>query len=88
MKNISIYDGRRLAQPDEVANYKTGDGLEKAFVLANIIRHKNPEQSLDITVDANRVILKEQSQYQFVSTKRLRKRLGILSDGTIRVFES
>ncbi|MHC4485660.1 MAG: hypothetical protein ACYS4T_10675, partial [Planctomycetota bacterium] len=23
MKNISIYDGRRLAQPDEVANYKT-----------------------------------------------------------------
>ncbi|MHC4426033.1 MAG: hypothetical protein ACYSYV_08060, partial [Planctomycetota bacterium] len=33
MKNISIYDGKRLAQPDEVANYRTGDGLEKAFLL-------------------------------------------------------
>jgi hypothetical protein len=34
----SIYDGPvRLAQPDEVWNYKRGDGLEKALTLAAII---------------------------------------------------
>jgi len=33
----SIYDdSRRLAQPDEVWNYKRGDGLEKAITLAAI----------------------------------------------------
>jgi hypothetical protein len=88
MKNISIYDGKRLAQPDEVANYKTGDGLEKAFILANLLHQRNPEQPLEIAVDGNRVILKEQCQYEFVSTKRLKKQLSILPDGTIRVLES
>jgi hypothetical protein len=34
----SIYDGEaRLAQPDELWNFKRGDGLEKALTLATII---------------------------------------------------
>ena len=34
----SIYDGpSRLAQPDEVWNYGTGDGLEKCLLAANIL---------------------------------------------------
>ena len=34
----SIYDGpSRLAQPDEVWNYRTGDGLEKCLLAANIL---------------------------------------------------
>ena len=34
----SIYDGpSRLAQPDEVWNYGTGDGLEKCLLAANAI---------------------------------------------------
>ena len=34
----SIYDGpSRLAQPDEVWNYGTGDGLEKSLLAANIL---------------------------------------------------
>jgi hypothetical protein len=35
----SIYDGgTRLAQPDEVWNFRTGDGFEKALMAANILR--------------------------------------------------
>ncbi|GAG02526.1 unnamed protein product, partial [marine sediment metagenome] len=77
MKNVSIYDGKRLAQPDEVANYQTGDGLEKALLLANVIRQKNPEQNIELTVDNNEVILKGQSEYGFVSGKGFKKRIKI-----------
>jgi hypothetical protein len=35
----SIYDGAtRLAQPDEVWNFQRGDGLEKALLVANVLR--------------------------------------------------
>ena len=71
--NESIYEGNRLAQPDEVANYNTGDGLEKAFLLANIIRSRNPEQKLKITVDNNRAKLNAKVQYSFESRKELKK---------------
>lgn len=83
MKNISIYDGKRLAQPDEVANYKTGDGLEKAFLLANIIRRRNPEQDIKITVDGNDVVLKQQNRYRFVSAKELKKQINITPESEI-----
>ncbi len=37
--NASIYDGAtRLAQPDEVWNYRRGDGFEKALLVANVRR--------------------------------------------------
>jgi hypothetical protein len=37
----SIYDGAtRLAQPDEVWNYRRGDGFEKALLVANVLRGK------------------------------------------------
>ena len=40
----SIYDEPgRLAQPDEVWNYGRGDGVEKALLLANILRARHPE---------------------------------------------
>ena len=77
MKNASIYDGKRLAQPDEVANYKTGDGLEKAFLLANVIREANPEQDIEIAVDNSDVVLKGQSEYRFVSGKGFKKQISI-----------
>jgi len=87
MKNNSIYAGKRLAQPDEVANYQTGDGLEKAFFLANVIRHRNPEQDIKITVENNDVILKGQDQYRyrFVSDKGLEKQVQIGAAGIINI---
>jgi len=85
MKDASIYDGRRLAQPDEVANYKTGDGLEKAFLLANVIRERNPEQDVEVITDNNLVILKGQHEHRFVSNKNLEKSIIISTDGKIAV---
>ena len=83
MGNTSIYDGKRLAQPDEVANYKTGDGLEKAFLLANVICQRKPEQQIEITVDNNEVILEEQQQYRFISDKKLEKKISIPAGTTV-----
>jgi len=88
MDNTSIYDGRRLAQPDEVANYRTGDGLEKAFLLANAIRNKDPEQDIEIVVDQNKTILKARSQYRFASTKGLEKRVSISAAGAFSVAQA
>ena len=46
----SIYDGQRLAQPDEVWNFRRGDGIEKAFLLADYSLHKDYEKII-ITID-------------------------------------
>jgi hypothetical protein len=51
----SIYDETgRLAQPDEVWNYGRGDGVEKALLLANIIRARDPAPAvrIEVTPDA------------------------------------
>jgi hypothetical protein len=85
MNKDSIYDGKRLAQPDELANYKTGDGLEKAFLLANVIRQRNPAQNIEIVSDENGVVLKGPDQYRFVSTKGLKKQVFISADGNIMI---
>jgi hypothetical protein len=48
----SIYEEEfRLAQPDEVWNYRTGDGLEQAILLACILKARSPEQVLTIETD-------------------------------------
>jgi len=85
MDNNSIYDGKRLAQPDELANYKTGDGLEKTFLLANVIRQKSPAQNIEIVSGKSEVVLKGPNQYRFVSAKGLQKRIHIFADGTITI---
>ncbi len=83
MENNSIYEGKRLATPDEVANYNTGDGLEKAFLLANVIRHRNTEHDIEIIVDNSDVTLKAQTEYRFVSAKGLSKQINISAGGKI-----
>jgi hypothetical protein len=85
MNNDSIYDGKRLAQPDELANYKTGDGLEKALLLANVIRHRNPAQNIEIISDENGVVLQGPDQYRFVSVKGLQKKVCISADGNTTI---
>ncbi|HUS71672.1 MAG TPA: hypothetical protein VMY06_01290 [Sedimentisphaerales bacterium] len=85
MNNTSIYDGKRLAQPDEVANYKTGGGLEKAFLLANVIRQRNPEQDIEIVVDKKDAVVKGPDQYRFVSAKGLDKQIRISAAGAINI---
>jgi hypothetical protein len=50
MDSSSIYDGTRLAQPDEVWNYKTGDGIEKAVLLSNIWKKRHPEEKIELVI--------------------------------------
>jgi len=85
MKNNSIYDGKGLAQPDEVANYETGDGLEKAFLLANVILQRDPKQDVQIVADNNRVLVKGSAEYRFVSVKGLEKQVQIGATGIINI---
>ena len=60
-----------------MANYGTGDGLEKAFLLANVICHRQSEQDVEITVKGSDVMLKAQREYRFTSQKGLKKQISI-----------
>ncbi len=87
MPNDSIYDGKRLAQPDELANYRTGDGLEKAIFLANVIRNGQYPQKVKVIIDNDDVLLKAAKEYRFVSTKALKKQISITEDGVISISD-
>jgi hypothetical protein len=69
----SIYDEPgRLAQPDEVWNFGRGDGVEKAVLLANILRARKPDEPRELVLDAGRAILRTPvGSYEFASTKGL-----------------
>jgi hypothetical protein len=53
----SIYDGARCAQPDEVWNYRRGDGLEKALCLASVLRGRRPHAGIELQVRPDQVDL-------------------------------
>jgi hypothetical protein len=79
----SIYDDKRLAQPDEVTNYLTGDGLEKAFFLANVLRSRDIQQEIEILAGDGTVTVKGRAEYRFQSGKQLRRTVQIRPDGRI-----
>ncbi len=83
MEGASIYDGNRLAQPDEVANYGRGDGLEKAILLANVMRHRDPGQDLTLTVGDARVQLRGTQEFEFTTGKHLQGQVAIAPNGAI-----
>lgn len=51
LPNESIYEGTRVAQPDEVWNYGRGDGFERILCLANIWKSRHPDTHLSILVE-------------------------------------
>ncbi|HBG28813.1 MAG: hypothetical protein A2Y10_06875 [Planctomycetes bacterium GWF2_41_51] len=73
MPNESIYDNKRLAQPDEVANYGRGDGIEKAITLANIIHKREPTKKIDININKEKVVLTADEKFEFESPKGFEK---------------
>jgi hypothetical protein len=77
MPDDSIYDGKRLAQPDEVVNYATGDGVEKAITLANIIHERKGERAIEIVIDDKKVLLRADGEYRFTSSKGFVKSLAV-----------
>jgi hypothetical protein len=54
LESASIYDGARLAQPDEVWNFRTGDGVEKALLLLAVWKRRHPGEpvALEVRPDA------------------------------------
>lgn len=74
----SIYDGQRLALPDEVWNFHRGDGIEKALVLADYIILNEPEASLAIEIKKDDIsLLYDGTYYHFTSQKGFIKSIKI-----------
>ena len=70
----SIYNGpSRLAQPDEVWNYRSGDGLEKALCLTNILKNNFPDDPVALewdTADSVSVVVKN-ARFRFSTRKKV-----------------
>jgi hypothetical protein len=78
MSEESIYDGTRLALPDEVWNFRRGDGIEKAFLLADFIHVTNNTLPVSISIENKKVLLKtNEAEYLFTSNKNLTKSILI-----------
>jgi hypothetical protein len=72
IENQSIYDGKRMAQPDEVWNYGRGDGLEKAMCLMNILKNKHPHDTVVLDGDGKNIVVRcGKNEYPFTSEKGL-----------------
>jgi hypothetical protein len=55
--------------------------------LANIIRAKQPSKNIEITIDAENVVLKGSRKYSFLSTKDLKKHISISASGVIKIIK-
>ena len=80
MPNKSIYDSSRLAQPDEVWNYRMGDGLERAICLANILKNRNSYKNISINVEKDNVtIILDEITIKWPSAKGLNGNISVTS---------
>jgi hypothetical protein len=59
LPGASIYEGDRLATPDEVVNFHRGDGIEKAVTLANCLRARDPSRSFALEVENGSAVLRD-----------------------------
>jgi hypothetical protein len=78
MPDESIYDDRRLALPDEVWNFRRGDGIEKALLLADFIINKDTSASVLISVESSKISMDYDGHiFSFKSNKSFRKTIKI-----------
>ena len=78
LKNKSIYDSGRMAQPDEVWNFGRGDGAEKAFLMADALIHNDPGAEISISLhDTAATLSCCGKDYHFVTSKGHSKRIVI-----------
>jgi hypothetical protein len=78
MPDESIYDHKRLALPDEVWNFKRGDGIEKALLLADFLINKDCMSEVSIEIDNKKVQLNHKGNvFHFSSHKSFRKAIKI-----------
>ncbi|HDS84972.1 MAG TPA: hypothetical protein ENN97_07255 [Phycisphaerales bacterium] len=83
LPGASIYDGTRLAQPDEVANYHTGDGIEKAFLMASVLSRRGEQKTFTLTIrpDKAKLTCPDGKSWEYPSTKGLRADIHIDENG-------
>ena len=80
LKEHSIYGPKQFAQPDEVINFQRGDGLEKAFVLANFL-YNNGSKIFKIKAQEKIILLENKEQsYKFTSQKKIKGLFQIKED--------
>lgn len=79
----SIYEGNRLAQPDEVWNFRHGDGIEKALLLFNILKGRNPGATGTLHIGNGEAALRVEDggrallELRLPSEKQLEKQLSL-----------
>jgi hypothetical protein len=78
MPDESIYDHKRLALPDEVWNFRRGDGIEKALLLADFLMNKDCTSEVSIEIENKKVKLNHNgNDFHFTSHKSFRKAIKI-----------
>jgi hypothetical protein len=78
MPDESIYEGQRLALPDEVWNFKRGDGIEKCLLLADLISNRDNGSEIGIEIENHNVALYFSGRdFHFHSHKNFRKSIQI-----------
>ena len=87
MPDDSIYDHKRLALPDEVWNFRRGDGIEKALLFADFLLHNDSSSTVSIEIENKKVHLTYMGNiFHFTSHKSFRKLLNI-SDKSYSIIE-
>lgn len=83
--DTSIYEENRLAMPDEIWNFRRGDGIEKAILLADYLINRDQSVSVVIEIDNQKVVLRVAGEeFLFKSNKRLIKTIQI-KEGTYSI---
>lgn len=78
LPNQSIYDGNRLAQPDEVWNFQRGDGAEIAFALADLLKGREPERPVELEFSGDAVAVSwDGHSVKLASSKGLKQSLAV-----------
>ena len=78
LPNESIYDSTRAAQPDEVWNYRRGDGFERALCLASILKTRHPDVPIRLSARPTEVELAAESlRVTWPSSKGYEKELTL-----------
>ena len=78
LKNKSVYDDGRMAQPDEVWNFGRGDGSEKAFLMADGLIHNDPATEVSITLfDGTATLHCYGKTFDFVATRGHNRKIVI-----------
>ena len=83
LPGASIYDGTRVAQPDEVANYNTGDGIEKAFLMASVLSRRGEQKRFTLSIRPEKATLTtgDGKTFEYDSRKGLTAELVIDEKG-------